>query len=91
MPLMKGYEGDVGSKTTCQLKQKDLRIENIRIGVAAGAQKRKVVNAKKIFCQLAVKKMDYQGAEVACYLGVITSSVNRLAVSEEAADLKKYL
>jgi hypothetical protein len=35
--------------------------------------------------------MGYPGAEVARYLGVTTSSVNRLAVSEEAADLKKYL
>jgi hypothetical protein len=35
--------------------------------------------------------MGYPGAEVAGYLGVTTSSVNRLAVSEEAADLKKYL
>ena len=41
MPLMKGYEGDVGSKTTCQLKQKDLRIENIRIGVVVGGTEEK--------------------------------------------------
>jgi hypothetical protein len=56
-----------------------------------GTRKRKVVNARKTFCQLAVGKMGYPGAEVAGYLGVTTSSVNRLAVSEEAADLKKYL
>jgi hypothetical protein len=30
-------------------------------------------------------------SEVARYLGVTTSSVNRLALSEEATDLKKYL
>ena len=40
---------------------------------------------------IVVGKMDYPGAKVARYLGVSTSSVNRLAVSEEAADLKKYL
>jgi len=34
--------------------------------------------------------MGYSDAEVAHYLGVTTSSANRLAVSEEAADLKKY-
>jgi hypothetical protein len=34
--------------------------------------------------------MGYPGAEVARYLAVTTSSVNRLAISEEAADLKKY-
>jgi len=35
--------------------------------------------------------MGYPDAEVARYLGVTTSSVNLLAVSEEVADLKKYL
>jgi hypothetical protein len=35
--------------------------------------------------------MGYSGAEVARYVGITTSSVNRLAISEEAADLKKYL
>jgi hypothetical protein len=40
---------------------------------------------------LAVGKRGYPSAKVARYLGVTTSSVNRLAVSEEAADLKKYL
>lgn len=32
----------------------------------------------------------YLGAKVARYLGITTSSVNRLAVSEEPADLKKH-
>jgi hypothetical protein len=31
------------------------------------------------------------GCQIARYLGVTTSSVNRLAVPEETADLKKYL
>lgn len=57
----------------------------------SGARKRKVARARRIFCQLAVGKMGYPGAEVARYLGVTTSSVNRLAVSEEAKDLKKYI
>jgi len=35
--------------------------------------------------------MGYPGAEVARFLGVTTSSVNRLAVSEETPVLKKYL
>jgi hypothetical protein len=57
----------------------------------SGMRKRNVVRARKIFCQLAVGEMGYPGAEVARYLGVTTSSVNRLAISEESADLKKYL
>jgi REP element-mobilizing transposase RayT len=35
--------------------------------------------------------MEYSGSEVARYLGVTTSAVNRLAVSEELPDLKQYL
>jgi hypothetical protein len=35
--------------------------------------------------------MGYPGAEVARFLGVTTSSVNRLAVSEDLANLSKYL
>jgi hypothetical protein len=35
--------------------------------------------------------MGYPGAEVALFLGVTTSEVNRLAVSEALPDLKQYL
>jgi hypothetical protein len=44
-----------------------------------------------MFCQLAIGEMGYPGAEVARFLGVTTSSVNRLAVSSETGDFKKYL
>ena len=57
----------------------------------SGIRKREVVRARRVFCQLAIGKMGYPGAEVARYLGVTTSSVNRLAVSEEVANLTKYL
>lgn len=57
----------------------------------SGMRRRDVARARRMFCQLAVGKMGYSGAEVARFLGVTTSSVNRLAASEEIADLKKYL
>jgi hypothetical protein len=57
----------------------------------SGIRKRGVVKARRLFCQLAIGKMGYPGAEVARYLGVTTSSVNRLAVSEEEVNLTKYL
>jgi len=57
----------------------------------SGIRKRGVVRARKRFCQLAIGRMGYPGAEVARFPGVTTSSVNRLAVSEEVLDLKKYL
>ncbi|MGD0915339.1 MAG: hypothetical protein ABSB22_02670, partial [Thermodesulfobacteriota bacterium] len=56
----------------------------------SGMRKREVVRARRLFCQLAIGKMGYPGAEVARHLGMTTSAVNRLAVSDEVADLKKY-
>lgn len=43
---------------------------------------RPIVQARRRFCQLAVKEMGYSGAEVARFLGVTTSAVNRLASFE---------
>jgi hypothetical protein len=57
----------------------------------SGAWKRKTANAKRILCQLSIGKMGCPDAKVARYPGVTTTSVNHSAVSEEAADLKKYL
>ncbi len=56
----------------------------------SGIRKKSVVRGRRIFCQLAVGKMGYPGAEVARFLGVTTSAVNRLAASGEAPDLQKY-
>jgi hypothetical protein len=57
----------------------------------SGMRKKKVVKGRRMFCQLAVGKMGYPGAEIARFLGVTTSSVNRLAASEETPDIRKYL
>jgi len=57
----------------------------------SGMRTRKVARARRAFCQLAIGKMGYPGAEVARYLGVTTSSINRLAVSEEVVNLERYL
>lgn len=59
--------------------------------LCSGMRTREVARARRMFCQLAVGRMGYPGAEVARYLGVTTSSVNRLAVSGEVADLGRYL
>jgi hypothetical protein len=50
-----------------------------------------VVNARRLFSQIALGKMGNSGVEVARFLGVTTSAVNRLAVSEELPDLGKYI
>jgi hypothetical protein len=53
--------------------------------------KTKMDRMRRIFCQFVVAKMGYPGAEVTRYLGVTTSSVNRLPIADEMPDLQKYL
>ncbi len=57
----------------------------------SGIRRRGVVQVRRLFCQLAVRGMGYSGAEVARFLGVTTSSVNRLAASEELPEFRKCL
>ena len=57
----------------------------------SGMRKKRVVKVRRMLCQLAVGRMGYPGAEVARFLGVTPSSVNRLAASEETPDMRKYL
>ena len=57
----------------------------------SGSRRKQVVEARKLFCQLAVKKMGYPGAGIARFLGVTTSAVNKAANSEEVSSLKRYL
>ena len=57
----------------------------------SGLRKRRVVKSRKVFCQIAVKKMGYSGADVARFLGINTSAVNRLAVSDELPEIEKYI
>ena len=49
----------------------------------SGSRKKRVAEARKIFCQVVVKKAGYSGAEVARFLGISTSAVNRLANADE--------
>ena len=56
----------------------------------SGSRRRGVVRIRRVFCQVAVKSMGCSGAEVARFLGVTTSSVNRLAVSDELPESTRY-
>ena len=57
----------------------------------SGSRKPAVVRARRLFCQVAVKGLGYSGGRVARFLGVTTSAVNRLAVSEELPECKRYI
>jgi len=57
----------------------------------SGSKMRPVAKARRLFAQIAVRKMGYSGAEAARFLGVTTSAVTRLAASKEIDEVKTYL
>ena len=57
----------------------------------SGSRIRGVATARRMFCQLAVKKLGYPGAAVARFLGVTTSAVNRAAACGEVAGVEKLI
>jgi putative transposase len=59
--------------------------------VCTGVRTRKVVYARKLLSQIAVRKLGYSGAEVARFLGITTSAVNRLASQKESPEIEQYL
>ncbi len=59
--------------------------------VRGGDRGRSVVRARKIFCQVAAKRLGYTGASVARFLGVTTSLGNRYASSVGMGNLDQYL
>ncbi len=94
-------EAERRHRETLRLRAKGVDLEALAARIArgegvelslirSGSRMRQAVHARRLFCQLAVKGMGYSGAEVARYLGVTTSSVIRLANSQELADLSRY-
>ena len=59
--------------------------------IRSGVRKREVVRARKMLCQIAVRRMGYPGAEVARFLGISTSAVNRLVSQDELTETGRYL
>jgi REP element-mobilizing transposase RayT len=89
-------------KETLRLFRKVIELASLartltaREGVAerelrSGSRRPGIVRARRLFCQVAVQGMGYSGASVARWLGVATSSVNRLAVSQELPEVKVYI
>ena len=52
-------------------------------------QKRPFVKSSRIVCQIAVKIIGYTGSDVDRFLGINTSIVNRLAVSDDVSKVEK--
>jgi REP element-mobilizing transposase RayT len=72
------------------LKDISLNEEIDASAIISGVRKRNVVRASKLFCQIAVCKMGYSGAEVARFLRISTSAVNRLASLDELPECSQY-
>jgi hypothetical protein len=72
------------------LKDISLNEEIYAFVIISGVRKRNVVRSRKLFCQIAVCKMGYSGAEVARFLRISTSTVNRLASLDELPECSKY-
>jgi hypothetical protein len=65
--------------------------EGMGQGELIGARRTRVaVKATRLFCQLAVRRFGYTGANVARLLGVTTSLVNRYAALGELLELEQY-
>lgn len=56
-----------------------------------GSKKKVLVKCRKIFCQLSIKEMGYSGAEVARFLGVTNSAVNKAASSKKLSEVGMYI
>ena len=50
-----------------------------------------VARTRRLFCQIAVSKLGYSGAEVARFPGVTTSAMLRAAKTQELKEVQKYL
>ena len=73
------------------LLQEVTRREGLEEGEVKGRSRREaVVRGRKVFCQVAVRKLGYTGASVARFLGMTTSSVNRMARLEEMTELDTW-
>jgi putative transposase len=57
----------------------------------SGSRQRRIARVRRLVCQLAVRTMNYPGAEVARALGVTTSAVVRAAHSAYLPEIQKYL
>jgi len=60
------------------------------VAIASGVRKSEIVRARKLFSQVAVRRMGYTGAEVARFLGLTTSATNRLASQRELQECDEY-
>jgi chromosomal replication initiation ATPase DnaA len=57
----------------------------------SGGRRHAVVKAREVVSWIAVRELGYSGAEVARYLGVTTSCINRLISSGKKLDIEDLM
>jgi len=57
----------------------------------SGSRRHEIVEVRKIVSWIAVRELGYSGADVARYLGVTTSCVNRSVSSGKRPKLEEYI
>jgi len=94
-------DADTNARNTLRIRQPRPPLDALaqRIAAAAGVpvaelragrRTRSVSHARRLLCQLAVRRLAYPGATVARFLGVTTSAVNRAAWSALLLELDAF-
>ena len=83
---LRGKVHDLGSLARRIVKREGIGETELRSGV----WQRKVSQARRLFCHIAVGSTGYPAAEVACFLGVTISAVVRAAHSESLREIETY-
>jgi len=89
-------------RQTIRLRRRALDLDDLAVIVTrqtgissaemrSGSKARRISGARKLFCQIALKHVGHAGADVARFLGVGTSAVNRLAAGKQAVGLEEAI
>jgi putative transposase len=89
-------------RQTIRLRRQAPKLENLAMIViqqtgitsaelCSGSKARLISAARRLFCQAAVKHIGHAGADVARFLGVGTSAVNRLAADQQVGGVDEVL
>lgn len=84
---LSGQRPDIAELTSRICKKHNIS----QVELCSGSRRQKVVEARRILSWIAVRELGYSGAEVARYLGVTTSCVNRSVSSGIRPAIEDYI
>ena len=74
----------------CSRRGGDGKASGVGEEIRGRSRRELVVRGRKVFCQVAFRKLGYTGASVARFLGMTTSSVNRMGRLEEMMEVDAW-